>query len=158
MVPRVESRMGGSTYAGRRRVSHPRSSSRTTDSAQNVLEHIALIGIYPAVRLPRQPRSVTDTGQIFWSKLDRLPCTDCRIYASHLGWIRAFPQTSGRTMALCGLVGIELRRACCRWRVTSLALSIARWDLISTMPRFRRPPYKAGRPNFSGPIGSPALR
>ena len=30
-------------------------------------------------------------------------------------------------------VGIELRRACCRWRVTSLALSIARWDLISTM-------------------------
>jgi len=31
------------------------------------------------------------------------------------------------------VVGIELRRACCRWRVTSLALSIARWDLISTM-------------------------
>jgi hypothetical protein len=33
-------------------------------------------------------------------------------------------------------VGIELRRACCRWRVTSLALSIARWDLISTMATF----------------------
>jgi hypothetical protein len=40
---------------------------------------------------------------------------------------------SVKAMARTGLVGIELRRACCRWRVTSLALSIARWDLISTM-------------------------
>ena len=31
------------------------------------------------------------------------------------------------------LVGIELRRAGCRWRVTKPALSIASWDLISTM-------------------------
>ena len=39
-----------------------------------------------------------------------------------------------KTRSLVGCsVGIELRRACCRWRVTSLALSIARWDLISTM-------------------------
>ena len=37
-------------------------------------------------------------------------------------------------------VGIELRRACCRWRVTSLALSIARWDLISTMATFPEAP------------------
>src|SRR5215469_11587941 len=40
---------------------------------------------------------------------------------------------SGKAMTRTGLVGIELRRSCCRWRVTSLALSIAGWDLISTM-------------------------
>jgi hypothetical protein len=38
------------------------------------------------------------------------------------------------------LVGIELRRANCRWRVTKLALSIARWDLISTMATFPEAP------------------
>jgi hypothetical protein len=31
------------------------------------------------------------------------------------------------------MVGIELRRASCRWRVTKPALSIASWDLISTV-------------------------
>src|SRR5215467_9998020 len=41
---------------------------------------------------------------------------------------------------LMSVVGIELRRACCRWRVTSLALSIARWDLISTMVTFSEAP------------------
>src|SRR5215831_14764590 len=41
---------------------------------------------------------------------------------------------------LMSVVGIELRRACCRWRVTSLALSIARWDLISTMATFPEAP------------------
>ena len=34
------------------------------------------------------------------------------------------------------MVGIELRRAGCRWRVTKPALSIASWDLISTMATF----------------------
>ena len=37
-------------------------------------------------------------------------------------------------------VGIELRRASCRWRVTNLALSIASWDLISTMATFPEAP------------------
>src|SRR5882672_2158255 len=34
------------------------------------------------------------------------------------------------------MVGIELRRAGCRWRVTKLALSITSWVLISTMATF----------------------
>jgi len=38
------------------------------------------------------------------------------------------------------LVGIELRRDNCRWRVTRLALSIARWDLISTLATFPEAP------------------
>jgi hypothetical protein len=37
-------------------------------------------------------------------------------------------------------VGIELRRAGCRWRVTTLALSIASWVLISTMATFSEAP------------------
>jgi|HubBroStandDraft_3_1064219.scaffolds.fasta_scaffold29929_2 hypothetical protein len=38
------------------------------------------------------------------------------------------------------LVGIELRRAGCRWGVTKPALSIASWDLISTMATFSEAP------------------
>jgi hypothetical protein len=38
------------------------------------------------------------------------------------------------------LVGIELRRAGCRWRVTKPALSIASWVLISTMATFSKAP------------------
>src|SRR5882724_4991056 len=39
------------------------------------------------------------------------------------------------------VVGIELRRASCRWRVTKPALSIASWVLISTMAYvFEGPP------------------
>jgi hypothetical protein len=38
------------------------------------------------------------------------------------------------------MVGIELRRAGCRWRVTKLALSIASWVLISTMATFSEAP------------------
>jgi hypothetical protein len=41
---------------------------------------------------------------------------------------------------------IELRRACCRWRVTVLALSIARWVHISTMATFpEAPPISRSR-------------
>jgi hypothetical protein len=36
------------------------------------------------------------------------------------------------------MVGIELRRASCRWRVTKPALSIASWVLISTMATFSK--------------------
>jgi hypothetical protein len=39
-----------------------------------------------------------------------------------------------------GMVGIELRRAGCRWGVTKPALSIASWDLISTMATFSEAP------------------
>src|ERR1700730_14297918 len=46
------------------------------------------------------------------------------------------------------LVGIELRRAGCRGRVTKPALSIASWVLISTLATFSKAPYNAGRPNF----------
>ena len=66
--------------------------------------------------------------------------------------LTTFDRVSGKALARTGLVGIELRRACCRWRVTSLALSIARWNLISTMATFPEAPYNAGRPNFSGPV------
>ena len=38
------------------------------------------------------------------------------------------------------LVGIELRRAGCRWRVTKPALSIASWVLISTVATFSEAP------------------
>jgi hypothetical protein len=38
------------------------------------------------------------------------------------------------------LIGIELRRAGCRWRVTKPALSIASWVLISTMATFSEAP------------------
>ena len=38
------------------------------------------------------------------------------------------------------MVGIELRRASCRWRVTKPALSIASWVLISTMATFSKAP------------------
>ena len=38
------------------------------------------------------------------------------------------------------MVGIELRRAGCRWRVTNPALSIASWVLISTMATFSKAP------------------
>jgi hypothetical protein len=38
------------------------------------------------------------------------------------------------------MVGIELRRAGCRWRVTKPALSIASWVLISTMATFSKAP------------------
>src|SRR5215467_15162134 len=54
--------------------------------------------------------------------------------------LTTFDRVSGKAMARTGLVGIELRRACCRWRVTSLALSIARWNLISTMATFPEAP------------------
>jgi hypothetical protein len=36
------------------------------------------------------------------------------------------------------MVGIELRRAGCRWGVTKPALSIASWVLISTMATFSK--------------------
>src|SRR5215469_10027133 len=56
----------------------------------------------------------------------------------------AFDHSRRRWFGTCSCqpvpVGIELRRACCRWRVTSLALSIARWDLISTMATFPEAP------------------
>ena len=62
-------------------------------------------------------------------------------------------EVNGRLEATTGMmVGIELRRAGCRWRVTKPALSIASWVLISTMATFSRPPYNAGRPNFPGPV------
>jgi hypothetical protein len=38
------------------------------------------------------------------------------------------------------LIGIELRRAGCRWRVTKPALSIASWVLISTLATFSKAP------------------
>jgi hypothetical protein len=56
------------------------------------------------------------------------------------------------------VVGIELRRACCRWRVTSLALSIARWDLIPTMATFPEAPLqsrKVGLPDSGFDLGYP---
>jgi len=49
---------------------------------------------------------------------------------------------------------IELRRACCRWRVTVLALSIARRVHISTMATFPEAPYNPGQPVFPGPVRS----
>ena len=54
------------------------------------------------------------------------------------------------------LVGIELGCACCRRRVTSLALSVARWVRNSAMATFSEAPL-SGRPNFSGPVGSLGL-
>ena len=51
-------------------------------------------------------------------------------------------------------VGIELRRASCRWRVTVLALSIARRVHISTMATFPEAPYNPGQPGFPGPVRS----
>src|SRR5215469_3526451 len=51
-------------------------------------------------------------------------------------------------------VGIELRRARCRWKVTFLALSIARWVHISTMATFPEAPYNPGQPVFPGPVRS----
>src|SRR6516225_2726948 len=57
--------------------------------------------------------------------VDTLPSGGQQVGAPGQSW----PVSGFRLRA----VGIELRRACCRWRVTSLALSIARWDLISTM-------------------------
>jgi len=38
------------------------------------------------------------------------------------------------------MVGIELGRVGCRWRVTIPALSVARWDLISTLTDVSRGP------------------
>jgi|HubBroStandDraft_4_1064222.scaffolds.fasta_scaffold115602_2 hypothetical protein len=45
-----------------------------------------------------------------------------------------------RLSAVRSTVGIELRRAGCRWRVTKPALSIASWDLISTVATFSKAP------------------
>ena len=45
-----------------------------------------------------------------------------------------------QALALRTVVGIELRRAGCRWRVTKPALSIASWVLISTMATFSKAP------------------
>jgi len=39
-------------------------------------------------------------------------------------------------------------------RVTSLALSITRWDLISTMATAPEAPYNAGQRDFPGPVKS----
>jgi hypothetical protein len=50
------------------------------------------------------------------------------------------------------MVGIELRRAGCRWRVTKPALAIeSGGSHFHHGLRFRRLPYNAGRPNFLGP-------
>jgi hypothetical protein len=45
------------------------------------------------------------------------------------------------------VVGIEFRRASCRWRVTKPALSIASWVLISTMATFSK--GRVGPGNFT---------
>src|SRR5215472_15191726 len=55
------------------------------------------------------------------------------------------------------MVGIELGRVHCRRRVTSLALSVARWVHNSTMATFSEAPFHSGRPNFPGPVGSLGL-
>src|SRR6266849_4889920 len=54
-------------------------------------------------------------------------------------------------------VGIELERARCRRRVTSLALSIARWDHISTVATFPEAPLRSrtvGFPESGSDLGS----
>jgi hypothetical protein len=43
-------------------------------------------------------------------------------------------------------------RAGGKWRVTSLALSVARWVHNSTMTTFPEAPYNAGRPDRPGPV------
>ena len=53
-------------------------------------------------------------------------------------WSSIFQRTANSLLTV--RVGIELRRACCRWRVTVLALSIARWVHISTMATFPEAP------------------
>jgi hypothetical protein len=45
-------------------------------------------------------------------------------------------------------VGMELRRACCRWRVTSPALSVAEWVHSSTMATFPEAPLKSRTAGF----------
>jgi len=62
--------------------------------------------------------------------------------------ITRFFATRSSSCKVCQLpvVGIELRRARCRWRVTVLALSIARWVHISTMATFpEAPPISRSR-------------
>ena len=56
------------------------------------------------------------------------------------------------------VVGIELGRASCRWRVTSLALSLAKWVPSSTMATFPEAPLqsrKVGFPNSGFRLGFP---
>jgi hypothetical protein len=51
--------------------------------------------------------------------------------------VKSAPDSGDMALAT---VGIELRRAGCRWRVTKPALSIASWVLISTMAAFPEAP------------------
>jgi hypothetical protein len=51
-------------------------------------------------------------------------------------------------------VGIELRCASCRWRVTVLALSTARRVPIPAMATFPEAPDNPGQPVFPGPVRS----
>src|SRR5215467_9785265 len=55
------------------------------------------------------------------------------------------------------LLVIVQRRAHCRRRVTSLALSVARWVHNSAMATFPEAPLSCGRPDFPGPVGSLGL-
>ena len=56
------------------------------------------------------------------------------------------------------VVGIELGRACCRWRVTILTLSLVRWVHISTVTTFPEAPLqsrKVGFPDSGFDLGYP---
>src|SRR6267143_7250830 len=52
------------------------------------------------------------------------------------------------------MVGIELGRVGVTRRAYSLAFRLRGGFTIPPWPRFPRPPYNAGRPNFSGPVWS----
>jgi hypothetical protein len=56
------------------------------------------------------------------------------------------------------VVGIELGRACCRWRVTILTLSLVRWVHISTVTTLPEAPLqsrKVGFPDSGFDLGYP---
>src|SRR5215472_13820833 len=55
------------------------------------------------------------------------------------------------------MVGIEVGRAHCRRRLPVSPFRLRGGFTIPPWPRFPKPPYHAGRPDFPGPVGSLGL-